>query len=73
MKLEELIALGLVSAALVAGGTGYAWLMTPRPAAPPPAPVVPQAATPDANPFDRFDILTPVPKELGFIDQWRFD
>lgn len=73
MKLDELIVLGLVSAALLAGGIGYAWLMKPRPAAEAPAPVIPQSTTPEANPFDRFDVLTQVPKELGFIDQWRFD
>lgn len=69
MKLDELIALGLASAALLAGGTGYVWFMKPRPAAEAPASVPPEAA-----PITfQYETFTPAPKELGFIDQWRFD
>ena len=65
MKLGEFIALAAVSGALVAVGAAAAWFKRDAPAAPEP----PSAA---ANTFT-YESFTPAQKELGFIDQWRFD
>ena len=70
MSTGELVGLVVGSVLVIAVGTGIAWIKRP-PVAPAEAP--PVIAPAAANPFDRFDELAPLPKELGFIDQWRFD
>lgn len=66
MKMVELAVLSAISAALVAVGTTAAWLNTVDPA--PPA-----AQAPGIGNFNPNNLLVPEHKQLGFLDQWRFD
>ena len=70
MKMAEFAVLAAISAALIAVGTAAAWLK--RGTIADPAPPVATSA-PGIGAFNPTDVLVLETRQLGFIDQWRFD